>query len=122
MLFSLKGWGVKNITFVDNSKVSYSNPVRQTLFQFKDCLNGGKQKAAAAADSLKEIFPGVVSFNVFWVYPKRKGSIIITMVHFPTSFHLRSLPSQQFNQIFSTMTAGYCWKMLENITKMSFLF
>ncbi|XP_057314332.1 ubiquitin-like modifier-activating enzyme ATG7 isoform X2 [Hydractinia symbiolongicarpus] len=58
---SLLGWGVRTITFVDNSKVSYSNPVRQTLFAFEDCLNGGKPKAQAAADSLKRIFPGVNS-------------------------------------------------------------
>ena len=55
----LLGWGVKNITFVDNSKVSYSNPVRQSLFEFEDCLNGGKPKAQAAADKLTKIFPGV---------------------------------------------------------------
>ena len=29
---NLIGWGVKNITFIDYSKVSYSNPVRQSLF------------------------------------------------------------------------------------------
>ena len=29
------GWGVRKITFVDNAKVSYSNPVRQPLFTFK---------------------------------------------------------------------------------------
>lgn len=51
---------MRTITFVDNSKVSYSNPVRQTLFHFEDCLNGGKHKAHAAAESLKRIFPGVV--------------------------------------------------------------
>ena len=56
----LQGWGARTITFVDNSKVSYSNPCRQTLFQFEDCLNGGKQKAQAAADAMKRIFPGVV--------------------------------------------------------------
>ena len=55
----LLGWGVKNITFVDNGKVSYSNPVRQSLFNFDDCLNGGKSKAEAAAEMLKKIFPGV---------------------------------------------------------------
>ena len=31
----LLGWGVRRITMVDNSTVSYSNPVRQSLFQFK---------------------------------------------------------------------------------------
>lgn len=29
---NLIGWGIKNITFIDYSKVSYSNPVRQTLY------------------------------------------------------------------------------------------
>lgn len=56
---SLMSWGMKTITLVDNSKVSYSNPVRQNLFQFDDCLNGGKPKAQAAAESLKRIFPSM---------------------------------------------------------------
>ncbi|KAJ6147413.1 hypothetical protein N7497_009395 [Penicillium chrysogenum] len=37
---NLLGWGVKKITFVDNGTVSFSNPVRQPLFNFQDCLNG----------------------------------------------------------------------------------
>ncbi|KAK5102644.1 Autophagy protein 7 [Lithohypha guttulata] len=56
---NLLGWGVRKITFVDNATVSYSNPVRQPLFNFQDCLNGGKQKAVRAAEALKEIYPGV---------------------------------------------------------------
>ena len=55
-----QGWGVRHITLLDNSTVSYSNPVRQSLFQFQDCINGGKHKAIAAAESLRLIFPGVV--------------------------------------------------------------
>ncbi|XP_048742795.2 ubiquitin-like modifier-activating enzyme ATG7 isoform X2 [Ostrea edulis] len=55
----LLGWGVRSITLVDNGKVSYSNPVRQTLFVFEDCVKGGKPKAEAAAEALKKIFPGV---------------------------------------------------------------
>ena len=58
------GWGVRKITFVDNSKVSYSNPVRQSLFTFGDCLNGGKQKAQAAAEALKKIFPSMDATGV----------------------------------------------------------
>jgi molybdopterin/thiamine biosynthesis adenylyltransferase len=58
-----QGWGVRNITFVDSATVSFSNPVRQPLFEFDDCLNGGKPKAQCAADSLKRIFPGVVGQN-----------------------------------------------------------
>jgi len=57
---SLLGWGVRNITFVDNAKVSFSNPVRQPLFEFEDCLEGGKDKAQTAAASLRKVYPGVV--------------------------------------------------------------
>ena len=55
----LLGWGVRNITLLDSGKVSFSNPVRQSLFTFQDCLNGGRPKAVAAAERLREIFPGV---------------------------------------------------------------
>lgn len=57
----LQGWGVRKITFVDYGAVSYSNPVRQPLFNYKDCLNGGAPKALRAAEALKEIYPGVDS-------------------------------------------------------------
>nr|XP_040146853.1 ubiquitin-like modifier-activating enzyme ATG7 isoform X2 [Ictidomys tridecemlineatus] len=56
---TLMGWGVRHVTFVDNAKISYSNPVRQPLYEFEDCLGGGKPKALAAADRLQKIFPGV---------------------------------------------------------------
>ncbi|EEH16308.2 ubiquitin-like modifier-activating enzyme ATG7 [Paracoccidioides brasiliensis Pb03] len=56
---NLLGWGVRKITFVDNGTVSFSNPVRQPLFEFKDCLEGGAKKAHRAAAALAEIYPGV---------------------------------------------------------------
>ncbi|KAB5554704.1 hypothetical protein GE09DRAFT_1203766 [Coniochaeta sp. 2T2.1] len=58
---NLMGWGVRKITFVDYGTVSFSNPVRQPLFEFADCLDGGKPKAVRAAEALKEIYPGVES-------------------------------------------------------------
>ncbi|KAF2495350.1 E1-like protein-activating enzyme Gsa7p/Apg7p [Lophium mytilinum] len=58
---NLMGWGVRKITFIDNANVSFSNPVRQPLFDFKDCLKGGVKKAQRAAESLEEIYPGVDS-------------------------------------------------------------
>ncbi|XP_056293429.1 ubiquitin-like modifier-activating enzyme ATG7 [Pseudoliparis swirei] len=58
---TLMGWGVRRITFVDNAKISYSNPVRQPLYEFEDCLGGGKDKATAAVDRLNKIFPGVIA-------------------------------------------------------------
>ena len=45
----LIGWGVRTITFVDSGVVSYSNPVRQSLFTFEECLDGGKPKAQVCA-------------------------------------------------------------------------
>lgn len=54
---------MRHITFVDNAKISYSNPVRQPLYEFEDCLGGGKSKAMAAVDRLTKIFPGVVSLK-----------------------------------------------------------
>ncbi|GMK53656.1 hypothetical protein CspeluHIS016_0102420 [Cutaneotrichosporon spelunceum] len=56
---ALMGWGIRTITFVDSARVSFSNPVRQPLFRFEDCLNGGKPKAACAAERLSEIFPSI---------------------------------------------------------------
>lgn len=58
---ALLGWGVRSVSFVDNSYVSYSNPVRQPLYKFSDCVDGGKYKCQAAADAVKEIFPLVES-------------------------------------------------------------
>ena len=58
---NLLGWGVRKVTFVDYGRVSYSNPVRQPLFEFDDCVDGGKPKAEAAAAMLKRIYPGVDS-------------------------------------------------------------
>ncbi|KAF9457980.1 hypothetical protein BDZ94DRAFT_1313718 [Collybia nuda] len=58
---TLMGWGVRTITFIDSSRVSFSNPVRQPLFEFEDCLNGGKPKAECAAARLKKIYPGINS-------------------------------------------------------------
>ena len=45
---TLLGWGVRHISFVDNGRVSYSNPTRQSLFEFSDCAGGGRPKAVSA--------------------------------------------------------------------------
>jgi ubiquitin-like modifier-activating enzyme ATG7 len=58
----LMAWGVETITFLDNSKVSYSNPVRQSLFTFEDSMSGpanDNYKSTKAAANLKLIYPGV---------------------------------------------------------------
>ncbi|KAF9975025.1 Autophagy protein 7 [Actinomortierella ambigua] len=66
---SLLGWGVRHITFVDSAKVSFSNPVRQPLFDFVDCLEGGKDKAATAAANLKRVYPGVTAEGISMMIP-----------------------------------------------------
>lgn len=63
MARTLIGWGVRHITFVDNGVVSYSNPARQCLFEFADCVEK-RQKATAAAQGLQRIFPGITARGV----------------------------------------------------------
>lgn len=100
---TLLGWGIRHVTFVDNGRVSYSNPTRQvnvvillplvfannisryvqTLYEFQDC-QAGKLKAHAAAEALVRIFPGVSA----------RGEVL-------------SIPMPG-HQVSSTETAGVC--------------
>jgi ubiquitin-like modifier-activating enzyme ATG7 len=54
----LLAWGFRTITFVDNGRVSYSNPVRQPLFDFADA-EAAAWKADAATCALRRIHPTV---------------------------------------------------------------
>jgi len=63
----LLGWGIRYFTIVDNGKVSYSNPVRQSLFTLEDCHadgGSGRPKAIAAAEALKTIAADVHSEGI----------------------------------------------------------
>ena len=60
----LLAWGVGRMTFVDSGTVSYSNPVRQSLFRHEDCVGGGRGKAECAAERLREVYPGVEAVGV----------------------------------------------------------
>ena len=72
----LLGWGITNITLVDCGKVSYSNPVRQSLFTFDHCKSS-TFKADAAVESLKAIYPLVnaKSFKYLIPMPDHPSSI-----------------------------------------------
>ncbi|XP_059481168.1 ubiquitin-like modifier-activating enzyme ATG7 [Neocloeon triangulifer] len=71
----LMGWGVRKITFLDSGRVSYSNPVRQTLFLHRHCVGAGVPKAKAAAEALFEIFPGMDAEGVQLSIPMPGHSI-----------------------------------------------
>ncbi|KAK6026777.1 putative E1-like protein-activating enzyme Gsa7p/Apg7p, partial [Ostertagia ostertagi] len=64
----LLAWGVKKITFVDNSFVSYSNPVRQSLSEFTDAREA-RGKAETAAAALLRIYPSVEAEAVLLTVP-----------------------------------------------------
>lgn len=64
----LMGWGVRHITLVDNGIVSFSNPVRQSLFEYEDCV-ARRFKAVAAAERLVKIFPEINARAVVMTIP-----------------------------------------------------
>ncbi|KAI9019505.1 hypothetical protein CLU79DRAFT_804841 [Phycomyces nitens] len=65
----LLGWGVRHITFVDNGRVSFSNPVRQPLYAFEDCLEGGAPKAEQAAKALRAVQPSIEAKGYSFTIP-----------------------------------------------------
>lgn len=65
----LMAWGVRKITLLDSGRVAMSNPLRQSLYTFDDCLNGGDLKSSAAVRSLKHIFPSVEAEGVALAIP-----------------------------------------------------
>ena len=65
----LVGWGIRKIKFIDNGKVSYSNPVRQPLFTLEDCAGDGRSKAEAAAEALRAVAADVESEGVVLSIP-----------------------------------------------------
>ena len=74
------------MTLVDNGRISYSNPVRQSLFTFEDSLHGGKPKAETAAEALKRIFPGVVS--IIFMFQKFTDTVEpILGIFYQTNLH-----------------------------------
>ena len=50
-------------------QVAFSNPVRQSLYRFEDCLEGGAPKAESAAAALRAIFPSVAATGVSMSIP-----------------------------------------------------
>lgn len=82
---NLIGWGIKHISFIDYSKVCYSNPVRQSLYDYEDTLKGGRPKAIVAAEKLKKIYPEIVSEGYHISVPM-PGHYVTTKDHIEETF------------------------------------
>ncbi|KAJ8616464.1 hypothetical protein MRB53_035836 [Persea americana] len=65
----LMAWGVRKITLLDSGRVAMSNPLRQSLYTFDDCVNGGDLKSSASVRSLKHIFPAVEAEGIALAIP-----------------------------------------------------
>ena len=61
--------------------------MRQPLFTFNDCLNGGCRKAQRAAEALKEIYPGVQSVGWDMSVPMA-GHPIMDEAKVESDFHI----------------------------------
>lgn len=72
---NLLAWGVKHFTFVDSGKVSYSNPVRQSLLTFEDAKQA-RSKAEAAAENLSLIHPQIYSKGIHMGFPNAGHKLI----------------------------------------------
>ncbi|QNP96114.1 YALIA101S04e04478g1_1 [Yarrowia lipolytica] len=89
---SLLAWGVEQVTFVDNGTVSFSNPVRQPLYKYVDCLDGGKPKAETAAEALKEIYPAVKTSGI---------TLEVPMIGHSTTSSSEKRVHQQYDELVS---------------------
>ena len=79
------------ITFIDNGKVSFSNPVRQPLFEYKDCLGGGVEKSKRAAEVLATIYPSVESSGHTFSVPMVGHPIVNDEKTYTDFLHLEKL-------------------------------
>ena len=70
--------------------MSYSNPVRQSLFTFEDCFNGGREKPSAAADAMAKIFPAVTTKGI---------SLTVPMPAHPVSISTEKDVQKQYNEL-----------------------
>ena len=53
----LLAWGVHQITLVDHAVVSFSNPVRQSLYTYTHAMTGRSRKVEVAVDQLRLVHP-----------------------------------------------------------------
>ncbi|KYQ55988.1 Ubiquitin-like modifier-activating enzyme atg7 [Trachymyrmex zeteki] len=78
----LLGWGINNMTLVDNSTVSHSNTVRQSLYTHEDAVQR-RHKAHAAKDALLRIRPSM-AINKIMVLQNVEGVVL----HIPMPGHV----------------------------------
>lgn len=95
---NLLAWGIKHITFVDSSRVSYSNPVRQSLYEFEDAKLSAL-KAEKAAEKIRKIFPGAQTAG-YCLEILMPGHSITTKENASESFQLLERLIQDHDAIF----------------------
>ncbi|XP_067632933.1 ubiquitin-like modifier-activating enzyme ATG7 [Eurosta solidaginis] len=89
---NLLAWGFKHITFLDSGRVSYSNPLRQTLYTHADAIAGNAMKAEIAAKRVKEINPTAIS-NGYVMQIPMPGHTIGTSLEQQTDADLNTIKS-----------------------------
>lgn len=75
---NLLSWGVTNFSFIDYGNVSFSNPVRQSLFTYEDAVKR-RSKSTTAAERLKEILPSINSVGYTLQIPMPGHSVADSM-------------------------------------------
>ncbi|KAH8355297.1 hypothetical protein KR093_010699 [Drosophila rubida] len=90
---NLLSWGFKHITLLDNGKVGYSNPVRQSLYTHADAVAGNRMKATTAALRLLDINPSAVCKGFVLEIPM-PGHTIGAALRQQTEQHLELIEQQ----------------------------
>ncbi|XP_034108121.1 ubiquitin-like modifier-activating enzyme ATG7 isoform X1 [Drosophila albomicans] len=90
---NLLSWGFKHITLLDNGKVGYSNPVRQSLYTHADAVAGNRMKATTAATRLLDINPSAVCHGHVLEIPM-PGHTIGEALRQQTEEHLQLIEQQ----------------------------
>jgi len=69
-----------DLTFVDSGRVSYSNPVRQSLYDHADAIKG-VPKAEAAAMHILQIHPTAASL-FYYILPTWTNMLLLLLLSF----------------------------------------
>ena len=83
----LLSWGIRSISFLDNAKLSLSNPIRQCLYTSHD-LESKQYKAVLASKSIQQINPSIKTTNMVYsiLIPENESVEYVHSLDFLTHF------------------------------------